>query len=143
MMRDNVTMKHAGRKYSGRKSVGAAGFAAVTVLLVLLITGLCVETVKCRNDVSVQEMELFYAEKEQELVHEAKALLRAEGYENSGVMLTRVVEADGSRQYTLTVHHGRINRLNEAERRELLEKLGGINFGDEEITIFHEFLASR
>ncbi len=141
-MRKSVVKKSRALR-NGRGNAEMMRFLTVTIMLVLVIAGLCVETVKCRNDVSAQEMECYYAEKEQELVEETRALLKAEGYENSGVMLTRVVEADGSRCYTLTVHHGRINALSAQEQQELLEKLAELNFEEEQITFFHEFLASR
>ncbi len=118
-------------------------FVIVTVLLVLLVAGLFSETVKCRNYVEDAEMEAFYLEQEQDMVEAARILLAGKGYENSGVMLTRVVEEDGSRQYTLTVHHGRINSLGAAEQQELLGQLASLDFEDEHATFFHEFLAVK
>ena len=126
-----------------KKRAGAVSFIAVTIILVLVAAYFCAETVKCRTDVSAQEMEAFYLEKEEELVAETRAFLKKEGYENSGVMLTRVVDADGGRQYTMTVHHGRINALGEAERQALLEKLECLSFAGENITFFHEFLTNQ
>ena len=86
-----------------KKRAGAVSFIAVTIILVLVAAYFCAETVKCRTDVSAQEMEAFYLEKEEELVAETRAFLKKEGYENSGVMLTRVVDADGGRQYTMII----------------------------------------
>ena len=123
-----------------KKRAGAVKFMAVTIFLVLVAACFCVETVKCRTNVEAQELEAFYQEKEQELVAETRIFLKAAGYENSGIMLTRVVEADGARHYTMTVHHGRISALDEAGRQALLEKLQGICFAGENISFFHEFL---
>ena len=131
------------RKQAMKKNLSVIGFVIVTAVLVLITAYFCVEIVKGVTDVSAQELELFYLEKEEVLVQEAKDFLNREGFTNSGIMLTRVVEADGSRQYTLTVHHGRIDRMSEEERADLMEELEKIVFVDENCNFFHEFLINE
>lgn len=122
---------------------GALAFVVATLILVMFIMYFSVATVKCVTNVEAQELELFYREKEEALVEEARAFLNREGFANSGIMLTRVVEADGSRLYTLTVHHGMIDIMSEAEREDLLEELEKIAFVDENCSFFHEFLVNQ
>ena len=93
-----------------------------------------------RTDLSAAEIEGYYQAKEKGLVEEVRDFLRGRGYTHSGVMLTRVVNGDGSREYTLTVHHGKIDKLNDEGRQMLMEDLAGIVFEDENSNFRHEFL---
>ena len=94
-----------------KKRAGVVKFMAVTVFLVLVAAYFCAETVKCGNDVAAEEVEAYYREKEACLVRETRKFLEEEGFRDSGVMLTKVVDTDGSRKYTLTVHHGSIDEM--------------------------------
>lgn len=122
---------------------GNIGFMTATVILVFATAYFCVGTVLSRTDLSTQELESYYYEMEQELVRDARRFLDQEGYANSGVMLTRVVDADGSRMYTLTVHHGIIDKMGEEDRQLLLAELEKIVFIDADSTFRHEFLLNQ
>lgn len=122
------------------RKAGMAGFVAVTILLVLIAAFCCVGTVMSRTDLDARELEEYYLEKEHELTREIREVLEEKGFENSGVTVTRVVETDGSRLYTVTVHHGRIDDMCDEEREKLLEELKAINFEDERCSFFHKFL---
>lgn len=113
-----------------RKIAGNLGFVAVTILLILL-TALCFAgTVASRTTLDGAEMEGYYRQQEEQLVSRAREFLEEQGLAYSGVMLTRVVEADGSRAYTLTVHHGEIDRMSAPERDALAERLADLAFQD-------------
>ena len=126
-----------------KRKMSMLKFMAVTVLLVLATAYFCAETVKCKSEVAAEELEIFYQEKEAQLVKETRAFLSEEGFANSGVVLTKVVEADGSREYTLTVHHSRIDKMTEEEREILLGKMEHLVFFGEGICFFHEFLLNQ
>lgn len=81
-----------------------------------------------------------YREKEEQLCQGVRELLAEEGFGNSGVMLTRVVDAQGNREYTVTIHHRGISRMDEAGRAELLEKLSELAFEEEGCSFSQEFL---
>lgn len=124
-------VKCLGTEETMRKRAGNLGFVAVTILLVLL-TALCFAgTAASRTTVDSAELEGYYRQQEDRLVSRARSFLEEQGYAYSGVMLTRVVEPDGSREYTLTVHHGEIDRMSEPERDALAERLAGLTFQDE------------
>lgn len=97
---------------------------AITTLTLVLVTMFCTAgTVigQGKDDVSVDEK--YYREMERDYVKQVRSYLNDNGYENSGVALTKVLEADGSREYTLSVHHKRIERLEWAEQESLRETL--------------------
>ena len=118
----------------------ANGYWTVVLVLTLFAVFCCAGTVKGRTDPGVREIEGYYQEKEKGLVADVKEFLSGQGFVHSGVMLTRVVNGDGSREYTLTVHHGKIDKLNDEGRQMLMEDLAGIVFEDENSNFRHEFL---
>ncbi len=121
------------------KRAGRIGFGAVTVFLILVTAFCCAGTVMSRTDLSRGETENYYRAEEKRLVSEARAFLRARGLADSGVMLTHITEADGSRIYTMTVHHAEIDRMSEEERLGLLEELESFSLENPGISFFHKF----
>ncbi|MDE7404890.1 MAG: hypothetical protein K2M81_07280, partial [Lachnospiraceae bacterium] len=75
-----------------------------------------------------------------EYVKKIRKLLTERGYCNSGVTMNRVVQEDGSRQYTVTIHHRRIMQLNEEQQKELLDECRMIDFPVEDCIFCYEFL---
>ncbi len=115
---------------------GSFRFWAVTIMLVIVTAFCCAGTVMSRTDFSAQELEHYDRERERQMVEDVREYLRQRGYGNSGVMLTRVMDADGSREYTLSIHHSRITALGEEERERLAEELQEIAFTDQSCSFF-------
>ncbi len=118
------------------RRTGDMGFRAVTILLVIVTAFCCTGTVMSRTDFSERELENYYRERERQLVEDTREYLRRQGYENSGVMLTRVVDADGGREYTLSIHHSRITALSKEEQEKLADGLLEITFADQDCVFF-------
>ena len=118
-------------------------FATATIALVAVIAFSIAGTVISQTDIGEQEQEAYYRAQEKELLEETKAYLTELGYKNSGVTLTRVVDASGRREYTFTIHHGKIDRMSEVEREELAKDLGKRASIDENCIFFHEFLLNE
>lgn len=108
--------------------------------MVLVAAFFFTATVMSRSSLDQAELEGYYREKEEQLVRDARRFLNAQGYQNSGVMLTRVVGADGSRVYTVTFHHGDFDGLEDAEREALVRELSELEFADENAVFCHKFL---
>ena len=125
------------------KKMSNLGFLMVTMFLVFITAYCCTATAMSRTNLSNRELEAYYYEKEQELVEQARSFLNQEGFVNSGVMLTRVVDSEGCRQYTLTVHHGKIDKMAEEDRELLQAELEKIVFVDANCVFRHEFLINR
>lgn len=126
-----------------RSGRGAIGFGVLTICLIL-ISAFCVTgTVISQSNPGQAELENYYREKEKELVKETKEYLNEAGYANSGVTLTRVVDGDGNREYTVTVHHGKIDKMDELARESLKEELSVLAFSAENCSFCHEFLVTE
>lgn len=123
-----------------REKAGSIWFMAATVILVSVAAFSFAGAVMCSAGLSEAAQEGYYREKEKELVNTTRACLKQLGFENSGVTLTRVVDGDGSRAYTVTIHHRAIDRMEEAERDVLARRLAALAFEDEASTFCYEFL---
>ena len=101
-------------------------FVWFTVLLVLITVFCTTGTVMGMEKENVKVDAKFYRQMEQDYVSQVREYLNDEGYNNSGVALTKVYYEDGDREYTLNVHHKRIEKLTSAEREQLRQQL--LNF---------------
>ncbi len=108
-------------EYSGRTIL----FIAVTIFLVAVIAFCISGTVMSRTAINNAELENYYRLQEKDLLVQTKAQLNELGYKNSGVTLTRMVDAGGKREYTITIHHGKIDKMSAEERSALIEVLAG------------------
>lgn len=125
-----------------RKTKNTLTFWAATIGLVL-ITAFCIGgTVRGRSNVKQDELTHFYFEKEKQLVKDTRAYMQEAGLRDSGVTLTRVVEESGKREYTLTVHHDKINRMSSTEKENLKAELSALVFPAENCYFYHEFLVT-
>lgn len=105
-----------------------AGFITA-VLILLTISVVCiVGTAGLLNDRTDRSEELHYVQMEQEYVREMQAILNTEGFVNSGVMLTKIIYEDNSREYHIAIHHGRFDSLSTGEKEALVEELKGAVF---------------
>lgn len=123
-----------------RKKAGSFGFVAATTIFLLIAAIAFAGTTVCGKDLKGAGPEDSYRERERRMLKDTEAFLSGQGYANSGVTLTRVVEGDGSRRYTLTVHHRRIDQMEVSEREALACELAAFAFADDNSTFSYEFL---
>lgn len=126
-----------------RKKAGSFGFVAATTIFLLIAAISFAGTVACGMDIKGAGAEEFYRERERRMLEDVGAFLNEQGYVNSGVALTRVVEEDGSRRYMLTVHHRRIEQMEAAQREALACQLTAFAFHDDNSIFSCEFLLSE
>ena len=101
----------------------AIGFIFLT-LAFICAAGLCAAcTVRSEETLQDREKESWYRDREMQLVSDTRAYLNGGGFRDSGVNLTRIVGPEGDRSYTFTIHHRRIDRMEEAGRQRLKEEL--------------------
>ena len=113
----------------------------LTTIVLILVTAFSIAgTVISKNDFKAGELEQYYLQKEKQLTEDVRDFLNQKGYRNSGMTVTRVVESNGNREYTVTVHHGDIDRMTEGERTVLAGEMGNLTFEDEHCTFSMNFL---
>ncbi len=108
-------------------------FIIITSLLVCII-GFCVAiTVEGQESGQNTELEAYYREMEEKLLDDTKSYLTKLGFSNSGVTLNRIIDAEGKREYTFTIHHSRIDKMDDAARHNLTTQLS-----NREVSVFDE-----
>lgn len=119
-----------------RKNIG---FVLLTFVLVL-ITGCSVGGVAmCQPKDSVRVHEQYYEELEEEYIQEVRSILDEAGLSYAGVMLTHVREEDGTRIYTLSVHHRNYSCLDVQERAGLKRALSECAFEPDRCMFIQKF----
>ncbi len=111
-----------------KKKIAFWGFTCFLVL----VTALSVAGVaKCQSMEELTRQEAYYSRLEEEYVATLRAYLNEIGYRDSGVMLTRTVFEDGSRECSIVIHNRRFDRLSGEEKEALTEELAGMAFAAE------------
>ena len=103
-------------------------FIVVTILLILVSTFFISGTVQSQSAENISETERYYQELEKEYVREIRNYLNTQGYENSGVTLTRTVDEQGSREYQVTLHHKYLKKLSPQEQENIFEMIEAMAF---------------
>lgn len=114
---------------SGRK------FGILTVLLILTILFCVKGTAMSMGNGHRAEENFHYLVLEEKYVRNAKEFLNGQGLDNCGVMMTRVTNEDGSREYTVRVHHRRLEGMSMDDKMILKDRLSQEEF-DKAVCIF-------
>jgi len=111
-----------------------------SIVLVLVIAFCITETVVSQSNEARCIEEKYYDEMEDAYLTELKQLLTEEGYRNSGVTMTRVIDEAGVRSYTVSIHHKLICKMSSGEQEQLAKMLGTVTFADTSCAFCHKFL---
>lgn len=123
------------------KTAKQISFMIFTTVLLILIIAFCISgTVISQNKHGSREEAQYFNAIEQEYTEAVRKLLSEKGCENSGITMTRVTDTDGSREYTVTIHHRRLKSLSEEKKQELLSECNNLEFPDKDCRLFHKFL---
>lgn len=115
-------------------------FLIMTMLLVLIILFCTTETVMSQSRVGREKQ--YYADMEKQYLSDIKNVLNEKGYPQSGITIRWVSDGDGLRNYTVMIHHRKINSLNSNEMKELQKELTFTEFNDERCTFCYEFITT-
>lgn len=135
--REEKREKKKGRKEKERKMM-KKGFGIVTILLVFVIVFCVKGTVMSKENHERVKQNHYYAVLEEEYVKRAEELLDKEGYMDCGINFTRVTYESGRREYTVLIHHRKIENLPKAEKARLWSLLSQVEFQDEACSFRYE-----
>jgi hypothetical protein len=107
------------------------GFVVITVVLILAILFFVRGTAFSKEQSERGEANRYYAVLEKEYLRHTKEVLEQEGYGNCGVTVTWVAAEDGSREYTVLLHHRKFQKLNEKDKKAMVSRLSGSEFDRE------------
>lgn len=94
-----------------------------------------------KNPIAADRM--FYEELEEKYTKQLSDVLAKKGYRNAGITMTKVYYEDGRREYTVQIHHKRIDRLSDGEKQLLMNELSAVCFGDSQCSVLHKFLSYK
>ena len=118
-------------------------FTAITLFTILLvfIAAFCISgTVHSRNkDRSIMEEQYYYAAR-QEYIQAVRDFLEEKGYGNSGVTMNYVISEDGALEYTVTIHHRKIDKLDEEGKNLLAKECKALAFSSDPFCLSIVFL---
>lgn len=110
-------------------------FLLFTILMTIVIAFCIADTVKGQNDRKLSLNNKYEKEMERKYIKEIRDELSDMGYEYAGVSLTKVINEEQDKIYTLSIHHKRIDKMNEEERQALIEQLSEIKLLESEYQI--------
>ena len=115
-------------------------FILITIFLTMISAFFITSTVKGQSTENNKEQAAYYDQVESDYLVLLKEELKMAGYENCGITMTKILNEDGSREYTVLIHHKSINKLSKLEKQELLSSLLPAEFSSDEIIFLHKFL---
>lgn len=95
------------------------GLLMIAILVLVLGIGMTVKAASFKEKEKIFNDEQ-YRMMEKEYVNEIRLILLEKGCKNAGIALTYVTGAEGNRDYTLTLHHARLEKM-EVQELALLE----------------------
>ncbi|MCH5263815.1 MAG: hypothetical protein J1F42_12970 [Lachnospiraceae bacterium] len=113
------------------KRMRGKGFGILTVILILIIVFCVKATVMSRENTAGSKNNKYYAALEEEYLNRTRQLLEEEGLRNCGVDLRWVADVDGTREYTMILHHRKLDRMSAQEMAELTDRLTAAEFQDD------------
>ena len=105
------------------KRINLVGYVMIGISLVVLLTLIGGCTVSGQSKERAAERERYLARQEFVLAGELRVYLDGVGYENSGINITHMTDAEGRRSYSVMIHHRDITELDELGQRELAQQL--------------------
>lgn len=116
-------------------------FYMISLAVIIFLFSIATITVNGQGEHDIAMEREYYEEVEEDYVVRLRELLGNKGYSNAGITMTKIYQTDGSREYTVQIHHKRIDRLGADERTLLMNELAAVCFGDEQCSILHKFLS--
>ncbi|MDO5573830.1 MAG: hypothetical protein Q4G60_07615 [bacterium] len=96
-----------------------------------LIIGFTTRTVSGKEQKPEHPTVNAYETMEAEYLTEIKAVLAQNHYSNSGVNMTKIIDADENRYYTIEIYHARLSQADIAQKQQLISQLEALSgFGE-------------
>lgn len=98
-------------------------------IVLAMTAALCIAgSIKSQAADILRAREAYYEQLEREYIGQVRNYLAEQGYHNSGVTLSRIVDEEGQRSYRVLIHHSAMSRLEEEALTELLGQTEAMGF---------------
>lgn len=112
-------------------------FGLLTILLVLVILFCVKGTAISMGHAQRAAENSYYLALEREYTAAAREFLKEQGFEDCGVMMTRVM-SEGGREYTVRIYHRRLKRMGPEEKKALENRLSQQEFRQDVCTFSYD-----
>lgn len=124
------------------RKIGKISAGTIITIVLVLLAALCMAgTAFGKDQETDRERQQYYLETERDYRKEICGFLEEKGYRNSGVTVNRIWDENGELSYQVTIHHGKIEKLDAEEKQALLEECGQIPMGEEGCRIRVQYLS--
>lgn len=108
------------KKTAGKELLFLLVAAALVVITVLMVYSTRQHIQQRKGDaIQREETEENYREMEEQYRLQVQEVMTQAGYPNSGVTMTYVTGENGDRQYTVQIHHRRLEKMKAEEQEQL------------------------
>lgn len=101
------------------KKIGVLIIAVSVLMFGISITAKAASSKGNESEISAKQ----YAVMEEQYMHEARMILLEKGCKNAGITLTYIIDVQGNREYTVAVHHTRLEKLSNQEMSLMTSRL--------------------
>ena len=115
------------KRYNVFKITGAL-FMVIAILW-------CVLGIKANGAEKAENDKAYYQLQETQLKTKIKVELEELGYNNCGITMTKIMNADGLREYTVLVHHQYLDADNKEQMNDVYEVLMAVETDDTNMTV--------
>lgn len=105
----------------------------VVALAVLVLWSIC--SIKANATERAENNKNEYQMQERQFKIEIIECLEKMGYENCGITITKVMDADGSREYTVKIHHQYLDANNTEKVNKVCKTLNALEVEKENMTV--------
>lgn len=109
----------------------------IVVFILLAISLWSINSIKVHAKEKAQNDKIEYQLQERQFLDKVRMTLETQGYTNSGITLTKVMDLDGSREYTVLIHNADID-LNSQEEKVVYTSLSVIQMNWKNATVSYE-----
>ena len=82
----------------------------------------------------------YYHEKEEIFIDVLTEVLADNGIQNAGINISSIIEADGSREYKVSIHHHCFEYMAQEDLDDFLRRISEVKFADAEVPVTYEIL---
>lgn len=91
--------------------------------------------IKANGAEKAENDKVYYQLQETQLKNQIREELEEMGYNNCGITMTKVMNQNGLREYTVLVHHQYLDTTNEEKVNDIYEALMSVEVDDTDMTV--------
>lgn len=126
--KSNITVYRSNRRAKAGRNIM---FAVFTAALILISAFFVAGTVQSQTADQCPANETYFQALEKDYISRIRKYLEVQGFENAGVTMTRIVDAEGNREYTILVHHRYLEKLSAEALADIFREIEENGFAED------------